>query len=256
MTHVTDNAPALALLETQGRTARLTLNRPDARNALSLPLLEALHARADELAQMHDVSVCIITGAGKCFCAGMDLKAVLDEPDAPAKLLHSIAELTIKLRALPQVTIARINAAAIGGGCGVACVCDLAISHPEAKLGYPEVDIGVCPAVVAPWLIQRVGAGKAREILLRGGTMDATTAHRLGLITQLVDQSELDNAVNALAARLAAAGPRALTATKVWLNKIDGDQIADEVRQGAQISADVVSTPEAQASLRAFFASR
>ena len=187
----------LARLEVDGNVARLTLNRPDVRNALSISLLEALHECVDALAIDTATTVCVLTGAGKCFCAGMDLKNVLEEPGAPAKLLESLAELTIKLRALPQVLVGRINGAAIGGGCGLACLCDLSITHADAKLGYPEVDIGVCPAVVAPWLIRRVGAGMARRILLQGGTMDGQRAYEMGLVTQCVKSSDALDALDA-----------------------------------------------------------
>lgn len=245
--------PELALLSTDGRIATLTLNRPDKRNALSLDLLDALSARIDELAPREDLSVCILTGAGPTFCAGMDLKAVLNIPGAPPKLLSAIAELTIKLRSLPLVTIAKVNGAAIGGGCGLVAVCDLSITHPDAKLGYPEVDLGVCPAVVAPWLMRAVGGGRARRILLQGGTMSGERAHELGLIGELAPADQLDARTAELAARLAAAGPNALRATKRHLNTLDGEALADAVRRGAAISAEVVQSPEARAALdRAF----
>ena len=243
----------LALLTLEGRVATLTLNRPDARNALSLDLLTALHTRSDELARMRDASVCIITGAGRAFCAGMDLKAVIDEPGAPARLLSLIAELTLKLRALPQVTIAQVNGAAIGGGCGLMCVCDLAYTHPDAKIGFPEVDLGVCPAVVAPWVIQRVGAGNARRILLEGGTLSGDRAFELGMATGLADREDLDQVVHTEAARIATAGPVALRATKEWLTRADGPDIAERVRKGAVLSAEIVAGEEAQRCLRAAF---
>ncbi len=246
----------LAILQRCGRVATLTLNRPEARNALSIDLLHALTAQVKHLAQDGDASVCIVTGAGKAFSAGMDLKAVLDEPGAPARLLNAIADLTLALRALPQVTIAHVNGAAIGGGCGLMCVCDLAITHPDAKIGYPEVDLGVCPAVVAPWLRLRIGAGAARRVLLEGGTMTGSRAHDLGLVTSVVEHDELESAAHAMAERLAGSGPVALRATKAWLNELDGERLDEQVRRGAMISAEVVSSPEAQSRLRHAFASR
>lgn len=239
----------LAVLEFDGRVARLTLNRPDKRNALSMELLGALHTRLDELAARAEASVCVITGAGTTFCAGMDLRAVLKEPGAPLRLLSSIAELTIKLRRLPQVTIAKVNGAAIGGGCGLVAVCDLALTHPDAKLGYPEVDLGVCPAVVAPWLVQAVGPGRARRILLQGGTLSGLAAFELGLVSAVTPRESLDAEVDAIAARLAAAGPRALSETKRLLNELESDRVEAAVRKGAQISADVIGGEEAQRML-------
>lgn len=239
----------LALLETEGRIARLTLHRPDKRNALSLELLSALHARLDELAKRDDISVCVLTGAGPTFCAGMDLKAVLKEPGAPLRLLTSIAELTIKLRRLAQVTIAMVNGAAIGGGCGLVAVCDLAVSHPDAKLGYPEVDLGVCPAVVAPWLVAAVGPGRARRILLQGGTMSGLSALEHGLLSMVVPREELESEVQKITGRLAGAGPRALSETKRLLNELEAEKLERAVRRGAEISAEVIGGEEAQRML-------
>lgn len=240
-----------ARLEIHGNVARLTLNRPDARNALSIELLHALHARADELGRRGDVVVAVLAGEGKSFCAGMDLKAVLNEPGAPERLLSSLAEFTIKLRALPQITVASVQGAAIGGGCGLACVCDFAVTHADAKIGYPEVDLGVCPAVVAPWLVRRVGAGRARRILLSGGLMSGQRAFEEGLVTQVVpDRGSLDSAVSALVERLAQGGVAALRATKALLNEIDGSNDGAIVRRGAELSARVLQSDEARMRLR------
>lgn len=245
----------LALLSIDGRVATLTLNRPEQRNALSLDLLTALMERVAELGEMEGVSACVVTGAGKSFCAGMDLKAVLDVPGAPAKLLDLIAELTHAVRNLPMVTIARINGAAIGGGCGLACVCDLGVTTPDAKLGYPEVDLGVCPAVVAPWLVKKIGAGQARRVLLEGGLMDGRRAHELGLATHLAaDAASLDAKVAEVAGRIAKAGPMALHSTKRWMNELDGSLDLAVLKEGARLSAKVVESDEAMANLRAMFA--
>jgi enoyl-CoA hydratase/carnithine racemase len=242
----------LARLALDGRTATLSLNRPDARNALSIDLLAALHARVDELAARDDLTVVVLTGEGKAFCAGMDLKAVLASPELPLKLLSSLAEFTIKLRALPQVTVAKVNGAAIGGGCGLACVCDLSITHADSKMGFPEVDLGVCPAVVAPWLVKKVGPGVARRILLTGGLMSGEQAHSCSIVNHVVtSREELDAATASLVTRLAGGGPNALRATKQLLNEIDGSLDASLVRRGAELSAQVVSDPATQAILRA-----
>ncbi len=245
----------LATLEISGPIARLTLNRPDARNALSVDLLAALHAKVDSLATPSEPIVLIVTGSGKSFCAGMDLRAVMNDPAAPAALLSSLAEFTIKLRHLPLLTIARVNGAAIGGGCGLACVCDFAITHTDSKMGFPEVDLGVCPAVVAPWLVRRIGAARARQVLLSGGLMTGQQAFELGMVTQAVASArELDPAVDALAKRLATGGPHALRATKSLLNSLDGSDDAEIVRRGAQLSAAVLATPEARERLAASLA--
>ncbi len=245
----------LAQLELAPPIARLTLNRADKRNALSPDLLSALHARLDELEAHDDISVLELSGAGASFCAGMDLKAVLKEPGAPLKLLKSIAELTIRLRALPAVIIGRVQGAAIGGGCGLVAICDIAITHPDAKLGYPEVDLGVCPAVVAPWLVASIGSGRARRVLLSGGVMSGLDALNLGLVSACVPKEELHSQIEETVARLAKAGPRALSETKRLLNEIEGERTRELVRKGAHISADVVAGAEAQARLAKVYGS-
>jgi methylglutaconyl-CoA hydratase len=245
---VTDLAP----ITFDGRIATLTLNRPEARNSLSLEVLSALHARVDALRAREDLSVLVVTGEGKSFCAGMDLKLVLSDSSAPARLLGSLSDFLLKLRAVPMVVLAKVNGAAIGGGCGLATVCDIAITHADAKLGFPEVDLGVCPAVVAPWLVRKIGAGRARQVLLSGGTMSGQRAAELGIVTQAVaTRDELDAAVAQAAERLATGGLAAIRATKALLNQIDGSLDAALARRGAELSAAVLATAEAQAMLRA-----
>ncbi|MBK7405721.1 MAG: enoyl-CoA hydratase/isomerase family protein [Phycisphaerales bacterium] len=250
----------LATLDIRGRVATLALNRPDQRNALSIDLIASLRHRVGELARdagsPDAPRVLILTGHGKAFCAGMDLRAVLDDPAAPPRLLGALAELTLEIRALPHVVIAQVQGAAIGGGCGLTCVADISLTHDSAKVGFPEVDLGVCPAVVAPWVVRKVGGGKARQILLRGGLLAGAEAAALGLMDRsLPGPNELDSAVRELADRIAAGGRLALRATKELLNRLDGSLDADVVREGARLSAEVVASPEAQASLRARFES-
>lgn len=242
----------LTTLSFNDKIGVLSLNRPEARNALSIDLLASLHTRMDALAGRDDISVVVLTGAGNSFCAGMDLKAVLSDPALPLTLLSSLAEFTIKLRALPQVTVAKVNGAAIGGGCGIACVCDIAITHADSKMGFPEVDLGVCPAVVAPWLVRKIGVGRARQILLSGGLMSGQQAFDAGIANHVVPSRDaLDAAADALVQRLATGGPHALRATKSLLNEIEGAADADLVRRGAELSARVVADPATQATLRA-----
>lgn len=242
----------LATLEFQGPIATLTLRRPDARNSMSVELLTELEACVKSLASHREATVAIITGEGKSFCAGMDLKAVLDNNDLALILLTRLAELTHALRALPQVTIAKVNGAAIGGGCGLSTVCDVSVTHADAKLGFPEVDMGVCPAVVAPWLVRKVGAGRARAILLKGGLMSGTEALAQTLVNHCVPSAaDLDGFVAEMAQRLALGGPNALAATKRLLNEIDGSNDLELLRRAAKLSADVLATTDAQARLRA-----
>jgi methylglutaconyl-CoA hydratase len=250
---------SLATLQVHAAVARLTLRRPEQRNALSVDLIAALRERVAELARLGNSAtaprVLVLEGEGRAFCAGMDLKAVLGEPATAPLLLGGLAELTLELRALPMVAIAKVTGAAIGGGCGLTCVCDLSLTHDDAKVGFPEVDLSVCPAVVAPWVVRKVGAGRARQILLRGGLLSGAEGAALGLMDRSLPTREaLDDAVEELAARIAGGGRMALAATKHLLNRLDGSDDGAIVREGAALSAQVVASEEAQAALRDRFA--
>lgn len=244
----------MILTDTTDGICTITLNRPEARNALSLELIEALRdavADCDRACRAGDVRVAVLAGAGKSFCAGMDLKGVIDDPARMGVMLRTLALTSLAIRTLPVPTIAHVQGAAVGGGCGLMVVCDFACTHPESKVGYPEVDLGVCPAVVAPWLIRRIGAGRARAMLLAGGTMSGAEGHAAGLATHCVPQAELGSTVQALAARLSSGGPVAQAATKEWLNRLDGSADESVLLEAAEISARVIAGPEAQSRLRA-----
>jgi len=250
--------PEFATLTTEGSVATLTFNRPDAHNALSIAMLADAHACMDEvesLAQKDNApTVLVVTGAGRSFCAGMDLKEVIieDDPTLPVQLLESLARLTHRIRLLPMVVVGRVNGAAIGGGCGMVTVCDLAITHEDSKLGFPEVDLGLCPAVVAPWLVRKIGPGRARQVLLSGGLMSGATACVLGIVSSTVDsRDELDGAVQKLTETLATGGREALGATKKLLNTLDGSNELDILLEAARLSASVLATEDAQNRLKA-----
>jgi methylglutaconyl-CoA hydratase len=248
---------ALTSIDAAG-IATLTLNRPDARNALSPELIEAMNMAVEGVARdagppSGKARVLIVTGAGKSFCAGMDLKGVLSDPKKMAEMLKGLSLFSRSVRRLPIPTIARVQGAAVGGGCGLMVVTDFAITHPEAKVGYPEVDLGVCPAVVAPWLIKKIGAGKARAMLLGGGTISGEEGFKAGLATHLVPQDQLESAALELAGKLIKGGPNAMAVTKRWLNELDGSMDDAPFEKAAELSAQVIAGEEAQARLRKIY---
>lgn len=238
----------------EGAIAELRLYRPDARNALSKDLLTQARQALAPLAASDAVRVIVLSGEGRAFCAGMDLRALLNQPAAMGELLMLISLLLREIRRAPKPTIASVQGAAVGGGCGLMSVCDFAFSHPEARIGYPEVDLGVCPAVVAPWLVRKLGSGRARQILLAGGTMTGTRAHEVGLLTHLVPVEALESEALSFAAGLAKGGPHAMAATKNWLNELDGSMHDDVLDKAARISAEIVQGEEALTRLGKLFA--
>ncbi len=244
--------------------ATLMMNRPEARNALSLELIEAMNtavqgisnqqsAASGQKGQNSEIRVMILAGAGKVFCAGMDLKGVLSDPMKMSQMLRGLSVFMRRVRRLTIPTIARVQGAAVGGGCGLMAVTDFAITHPEAKVGYPEVDLGVCPAVVAPWLIKKIGAGRARAMLLAGGTMSGQDGFAAGLVSHLIAADQLESATTELATKLVKGGPHAMAVTKKWLNELDGSMEEAPFDKAAELSAQVIAGPEAQGRLRKIY---
>ena len=236
-------------LHTQDGIVTITLNRPSKHNALSLQLIESLHKALDEVESIPEMRVCVLAGEGQSFCSGMDLKGVIEDTEATKQMLLKLSEATKRIRQLPVPTIAQVQGAAVGGGCGLMVVCDFAVTHPEATIGYPEVDLGVCPAVVAPWLIKKIGAGKARSMLLEGGTMTGDQGKQIGLVTHICERNELPNCVETLALNLAKGGAVAMATTKKWLNQLDGSLDDDVLKKAAELSAEIIGGDEAQQRL-------
>ena len=232
---------------------QISLNRPDARNALNFELIEQLEHAVKTVAANSAARVLVLSGNGKSFCAGMDLRGVLNDAQKMGLMLHGLARVGLALRKLSIPVIAKVQGAAIGGGCGLVVACDFAFTHEQAKLGYPEVDLGVCPAVVAPFLISKVGAGRARALLLAGGLVDGKEAVRIGLATRLVSVDELDSATTDFAQKLSTGGPNAIATTKRWLHELDGLLDESTLSKAADLSATIIAGNEAQERLRARF---
>ena len=168
-------------------------------------------------------------------------------------MLQKLSNVAQRIRKLPVPTIARVQGAAVGGGCGLMVVCDFSFTHPESKVGYPEVDLGVCPAVVAPWLMKKLGPGKARAMLLAGGTISGQQGFETGLATHLCNLDDLMQATEKFALNLARGGQEAIAITKQWLNELDGSLDNEVVAKAAELSAEVIKGKEAQSRLQSLY---
>ncbi len=248
----------LVLYEVRSRVAVLTINRPDRRNALSRALIDALTTAAQRARDDAGVRCVILTGSGPAFCAGMDL-AELEESIAPAMPDHSpvwddachLGQLYDLLYTLPKPTIAAVNGAAVAGGAGLVTVCDLAVSVPTAKFGYPEVRRGLVAAMVMPHLMRHVGERMARYLLLTGDLIDGTEAERCGLVNAVAAPERLLEKAFTWAKSLSEGGPHALALTKELLRRFSHQSAT--VTETAQASAAPRLTEECRQGLRAFF---
>src|SRR5579859_876874 len=196
--------------------AWLTLNRPAARNALSLALMEALVAELDAIAADAAVNVVVIGGAGPAFCAGHDLRELRSQPQRPfyETTFQLCSKLMTCITRLPKPVIARVHGVATAAGCQLVATCDLAIAADTARFATPGVNIGLFCSTPMVALSRVVGRKQAMEMLLTGDLVDAARAREIGLVNRVVAEAELDTAVTALARQVAAKSPLTLAIGK------------------------------------------
>src|SRR5216683_239713 len=212
--------------------ATITLNRPEKRNALSFQLGDEILAALDAV-EKSDALVVVLTGAGKAFCAGLDLdelKSLIGKSHAEnVEDSRRMVRIFRRLYDFPKPTIAAVNGAAIAGGTGVATMCDFTLAVPDAKFGYTEVRIGFVPAIVSSILVWQVGHKIARDLLLTGKLFDAAEAHRYGLVNEIVPQDRLLARARELAAQILESSPSSVRATKKLINGFIAKQLDQQI---------------------------
>jgi enoyl-CoA hydratase/carnithine racemase len=206
-------AGELVRYEVAGAVARVTIDRPERRNALTWDAMRALRAALAEAKADDDVRVVVLTGAGdEAFCAGADLSRMVERPGEES-LHEARGELVGVFRdlwSLGKPTIARVRGWALAGGFGLALACDLVVAADDARFGAPEIDVGLWPYMITVPMLRAMPPKKALELMLTGRQVDAAEGERLGFVNQVVPVADLDRAVDELAATLAAKSPVAL----------------------------------------------
>jgi enoyl-CoA hydratase len=222
--------PLVLITKPQARTAVVTLNRPERLNAMSIDLVVELDDVLNRVADDNDVSVVILTGAGRGFCSGLDLKdyGIIPNIDGltvgriAARSMRYYSRLILTLRRMPQPVIAAINGPAYGGGMCLACATDLRISSQSAVFNATGIVNGLTSTELAvSWLLPRlIGATHSNDLLLTGREIDADEAYRLGLVSRVVPDDELLPEALEMAARMARFSPYGLEMTKsmLWVN--------------------------------------
>ena len=225
----------------------ITLNRPAKRNALSAELIELMHEALERADLDPLVRVVLIRGAGKDFCAGADLDELLesadrtvDENEASALRLGQIFE---RIRELPKPVLSLVHGRALAGGAGLATACDLLIAGASAQLGYPEIERGFAPAMVATLLRRMVGEKVALDLILTGRVLTAEEARAAGLVTRVVPDADLERETLELARRLAGASSSALALTKRLYFELEKKSFSEGIGLGARVNAVARSTP-------------
>ena len=246
-------------IETDARgVATVTLNRAEKHNALSAQLIADLTGAAGALASDQAVRVVVLTGAGKSFCAGGDLKWMQEQMNADRatrfREARKLAEMLQAMNTLPKPLIGRLQGQAFGGGIGMACVCDVAIGVEGARFGLTETRLGVIPATIAPYVIARMGEARARRVFMSSRVFDAAEAVTLGILARAVPADELDHAVEAEIAPYLDCAPGAVADAKALARRLG--PVIDDAAIDATIEALVLrwESQEAQAGIEAFFA--
>lgn len=250
----------VVLTEQSGAVLRLTLNRPQVRNAFDEEVIKALTAVAREAAANPTLRAIVIAGNGPSFCAGADLawmaKAILYSREENRRDAEDLARLLELLDTLPVPLIARVHGAALGGGVGLVAVSDVAIAADDAMFGFTETKLGILPAVISPFVLPKIGPSAARELFLTGTRFSAARAREIGLVHEIVGGNELDAAVERHVAECLTASPSSIAAAKQLIPMVWGRSPADATRLTADAIAKQRVSPEGQDGLRAFLGKR
>jgi methylglutaconyl-CoA hydratase len=248
------------LIERQGAVTRVTLNRPEVRNAFNAGLIAELYGCFTALGADEQTRVIVLAGAGPVFSAGADLnwmRASLEfsREENIADALR-MSDMFTAIDTCSKPVVGRIHSAALGGGTGLACVCDVVIAAEGTRFGFTEVRLGIAPAVISPFVLRRIGPGYARALGLTGEMFNADRAREIGLVHRVVPAEQLDAAVQETVKALLSSGPMGVKASKQLFQTVPGLGY-EAVRQlTAETIAGLRVSPEGQEGIRAFLEKR
>ena len=248
------NQPVLYQLD--GSVARITLNRPEKKNALSDNLIAALKDSLKRAGGDEAVRVVIIKGAGSDFCSGADLSALQKIADSSiadnAADAHSLMEVFTLIRDLPIPVVAAVHGRALAGGCGLASACDLVLASASARFGYPEVKIGFVPAMVAAILRRNVSEKRAFELLSLGREISAGDAMEIGLVNRVFPDESFESDIAGYVNEFSNVSRYAVSLTKKLLYQMDGLAFRDALETGADINVIARMTADCQKGIARF----
>ena len=238
-----------------GGIARITLNRPEKRNAITSEMMSALRDALQRAGDDSAVRVLLIRGAGKDFCAGLDLSEVLksaEDEQASIASARRLGELYIAMRRHPKPVISAVQGRALGGGAGIATASDLILAAESAQFGYPEVKLGFIPAIVTTMLRRAVNERQAMELALTGEPISAPRAYAIGLINRVVPDAEFDAAVERYVAGLAGTSATAMSLSKALLYQTDGMSFEASIEAGVQANVQARRTDDFKRGVERF----
>lgn len=233
-----------------------TLNRPEKRNAIDAAMIDGLAGLLERADLEAAVRVVVLRGAGKDFCAGMDLEELLQSADRTVEQNRAAAMrfggLFLQMRALPKPVVAVVQGRALAGGCGLATACDLVVAAESAQFGYTEVLRGFVPALVMNMLRRAVGEKIAFDLAATGRLLTAREAERAGLVSRVLPDAEFEAGAEQIVRGIAGLSATALAFTKQQLYRLDGTGFEDGIRLSADVNAVSRTTPDFRAAIAAF----
>jgi isohexenylglutaconyl-CoA hydratase len=252
------------LLREDGPFLHVTLNRPESRNAMSLTMVNELMAVFDAISADDNCRAVILRGTNGHFCAGGDIKdmagarmkSASGDSDAYFQLNRRFGEMISRANQLPQVLVTVIEGAVLGGGFGLACISDVALAADDAQFGLPETGLGVIPAQIAPFVVQRIGLTQARRLALTGARFNGAEAARLGIVHESVPTAELDARLNATLKQIRRCAPHANRITKQLVLSVGKQPLEDLLDQAAHDFAAAVASAEGSEGTMAFVQKR
>ena len=247
-------------IESSGPVVRVTLSRPDVRNAFNEELIAELTAWAESVTATGPARVAVLAGAGKVFCAGADLtwmsKMVGYTREENLRDARTMARMFEALDRLPIPLIGRIHGAALGGGAGLAAVCDIVVAAEDAAFAFTEVKLGILPAVISPFVLAKIGRSAARELFLTGARFSAARAKEIGLVHVVGDVQDLDRLVAKCVNDLRTSAPEAVAAAKQLIAEVATRTATSATEYTIDAIADRRVSPEGQEGMSAFLAKR
>jgi len=246
----------VVLYSVEGAVARITLNRPEKRNALNDAVIAGLKENLKKAAADKNLRVVVIDGAGKDFCSGADLSALQKIAGASvaenSEDARSLLELFLLIRALQVPVVAAVTGRALAGGCGLATACDLVLASASARFGYPEVKIGFVPAMVMAILRRNVSEKRAFELITRGAEISAEQAREFGLVNQVFADESFDADVRAYTREFEKMSASAMGLTKTLLYQMDGLAFPESLETGADVNVIARLTDDCQEKIAKF----
>jgi methylglutaconyl-CoA hydratase len=247
-------------IDRQGPVEYVTLNRPDVRNAFNEHVIAELTAWAKGAHRDASLRAVVFAGAGKVFSAGADAAwmakmAGYSEADN-VRDARAGAEMFLAINTVPAIVIGRIHGAALGGGSGLAAVCDIVVADDAAVFGFTETKLGILPAMISPYVMQKIGASAARELFLTGMRFDAVKAKTIGLVHEVVPLASLDDSVTKYVTEALSASPTAVARAKALIPRVLGRPPAEVMDITAEAIAAQRVSPEGQEGLNAFLQKR